>query len=342
MDCSGASFGQIGLDAAVDAVSVIYAKHDRHRSLWDIWSHAMHHAAAVAEEIRKRSLPEASDEKLKQEIADLTLWLFTMMARLKGPLGSPMQDNEVPQDLVVRIPINPSDLMWNRYPGVCPWCYCAKHPDGSARIADADFQQPCCCDSLGISGRTKLKEELRARAKRTRWLAKEHTSQRPQSIDDWQDMIGMIYRERLRNATLSEVALHLFEEMGETSDGLIRMYTYSSKDSTEDEFPLRQIRLEDELADVLSWLFGLVERLDLEIRNLPQVGRSISSPTFSTGRLLLSQILGARYGADKGRTLRCFHCEGAPCRCEVRLLQSEEDVEDLLAKLADPLKADTA
>jgi NTP pyrophosphatase (non-canonical NTP hydrolase) len=339
MDCE--SVGQIGLDAAVDAVSVIYAKHDRNRSLWDIWSHAMHHAAAVAEEIRKRSLLETNGEKLRQEIADLALWLFTMLARLNGPLGSPKHENEAPQDLVVRISVSLSDLLWNRYPGVCPWCYCATNPDASLRIDDHDFGQPCCCDSLRIAGRQKEKEELRARAKRTRWLAREHAIRRPKSIDDWQEMIGTIYRERLRQATLSEVALHLLEEMGETSDGLIRMYTYSSKDSIEDEFPLRQVRLEDELADVLSWLFGLVERLDLEIRNLSQEGRSFSSPTFSTGRLLLSQILGARYGGDEGRVLRCIHCKLAPCRCEVRLLQSEEDVEDLLAKLADPSKADT-
>jgi len=334
MNCTHDNVGELRLDAVVDAASTVYARHDRNRSLWDVWSHALHHAAAIAEEIRKLSLPAANDGKLRQEIADLALWLFAMIAKLKGPLGSPVQINEVPQDSVVRISVNASDLMWNRYPGVCPWCYCAVHAGDNARIDEADFGRPCCCDSLGIAEREKQKEELRARAKRTRLLAKEHMSRRPRSIDDWQNLIGNLYRQRLGQMTPSDVALHLLEEMGEVSDGLIRMYTYSGRDSIEEEIFPRRARLEDELADVLSWLFGIVECLELRKRSQPNDGLLTDVPAASTVRLRLSQILWARYGSDEKHTIRCFHCGAEQCVCDIQLIQSKEQVEDLLAKLS--------
>ena len=145
--------------------------------------HALHHAAAIAEETRKQLLTEAGDEKLRREIADLALWLFTMLVKLKGPLGMPIQINEVPQDTVVRISVRPSDLMWNRYPGVCPWCYCATHSHSSLRIDEKELWQPCSCDELKIATREKVPEELSARANWTRRLALEHRDRRPQSLD---------------------------------------------------------------------------------------------------------------------------------------------------------------
>ena len=341
MNCTHESVGQLGLDSIVEAASAIYEKHDKNRSLWDVWSHAVHHAAAIAEEIRKCSQPEFDDKKLKQEVADFTLWLITMLAKLKGPLGSPIP-NQPPQDWIVRISVGASDLIWNRYPGVCPWCYCEAHQDSSLRIDDADFGQPCCCNSLRTIGREKEKEELRARAKRTRWLAIEHTSRRPKSIDGWQEMIGSLYGERLNQASLQEVALHLFEEIGEVSDCLIRMYTYVEKDwdHIADEISARQIRLEDELADVLSWLFGLVERLDIEGRSRQHENSSTVATTNSKGKMLLSQILWARYGCDEKNYFRCWACKGAICSCLLRPIKTENQVADLLSRFPSSPSAD--
>jgi NTP pyrophosphatase (non-canonical NTP hydrolase) len=333
MDCTCENVGRLGLDEVVNAASAIYAKHDLHRSLWDVWAHALHHAAAVAEEIRKQPSDEVGGKKLRQEIADLALWLFTMLVKLKGPLGSPIQIDEVPQDWVVRVSARPSDLMWNRYPGVCPWCYCATHTDGSIQIDAADFWRPCDCDSLVIKGRKKEPEDLRKRAKWTRRAAAEYASLQPQSLDCWQDMIAALYGERLRHQSLAEVALHLIEEMGEVSDGLIRMYDYREGDLVENLIGARQIRLEDELADVLSWLFGFVERLSIEDRLKSQAIPSTTRQEASSDRLLLSQILWTKYGSEEKRTFWCRHCKNVACNCQILLIQSKQQVEDLLSKL---------
>jgi hypothetical protein len=78
MQCTKESVGDLEMDGLVEAVAAIYAAHDKHRSLWDVWCHALHHAAAIAEEIRKTSAA-ATGDKLSQEVADLVLWVFTML-----------------------------------------------------------------------------------------------------------------------------------------------------------------------------------------------------------------------------------------------------------------------
>jgi NTP pyrophosphatase (non-canonical NTP hydrolase) len=323
MQCTQESVGQLEMDVLVQAVTSIYVKHDTHRSLWDIWCHALHHAAAIAEEVRKTSPPYATEDKLNQEVADLSLWVFTMLGKLEGTLGRPAL-NQPPQDWIIRISVGASNLMWNRYPGICPWCYCAIHADDSSTHAGAD--NTCRCDELLISDRRKDKTELRSRAQRTRKLARQHASRKPLSLDGWQDMIGMLYRERLSRLSLAYVALHLLEEMGEVSDALVRMYTYLEGESLERELVARQIRLEDELADVLSWLFGFVERLN--------TSSSQQAYLVSGGRHLLSQILWGKYGSDEMRSFWCRHCKKVVCDCKVLLVQNREDVANLASNLA--------
>jgi NTP pyrophosphatase (non-canonical NTP hydrolase) len=157
-------------------------------------------------------------------------------------------------------------------------------------------------------------------------------------------LISTLYGDRLKQTPLPEVALHLLEEMGEVSDGLIRMYTYLEKHLAliADEVAARQIRLEDELADVLSWLLGLVVRLNVEGQSQPQESLSTVPAAISNSRLLLSQILWARYGSDEKRGFRCWSCEDVICSCLIRPIRTESEVEDLRSKLSDSPKAGSA
>jgi NTP pyrophosphatase (non-canonical NTP hydrolase) len=334
MECTRESVGQLGVDDILEAVSAIYGTHDRTRSLWDVWSHALHHAAAVAEEIRKRHLPGAVDEKLEQEIADLALWFFTIVGKLRGPLGSSI-DDQPPQDWIVRISVGASDLMWNRYPGICPWCHFNGDANASSDIDESDLWRPCSCDALSISAKKKDKGALRTRAKRMRMLASKYVSRKPHSLDEWQEWVGILYGSRLNQMSLTEVALHLLEEMGEVSDGLVRMYSYLDSEPVEHEIIPRQIRLEDELADVLSWLMGLVERLGKQRQFHTVEGHSVTSSEVSKGKLVLSDLLWKKYGSDEKGSFWCRHCSETICTCRIRLIQSEQQVQELLTKLSD-------
>jgi NTP pyrophosphatase (non-canonical NTP hydrolase) len=136
-------------------------------------------------------------------------------------------------------------------------------------------------------------------------------------------MIGMLYGRRLDRLSLADVALHLLEEMGEVSDSLVRMHTYLATDSIERELVARQLRLEDELADVLSWLFALVEHLSSNQTQLAQ-GKT----------LRLSKILWGKYGSDEIGSFWCRHCRSITCKCPVILIQREEEVVRIVSDLS--------
>ena len=113
------NIGQVQLDDFVMAIPRIYARLDEHRSISDSWLHANHHAAAIGEEVRK----EKPGEMLLQEIADFAMWLFTVLGKLRGEMGEPNMDTEKPEETLHRISHDFSDLLWNKYPGMCPVCY---------------------------------------------------------------------------------------------------------------------------------------------------------------------------------------------------------------------------
>ena len=303
MECIGATVGQLQLDEFADAISSVYENHDRRRSIWDVWCHALHHAAAIAEEVRKGALRPAQLNKIRQEVADLTLWLVTAVSKLRRKQAV-SETAELPRDAVVRISVPMARLMWNRYPGICPWCKSGP-PD------------VCKCDAMGIPRRRKVKETERQRAVETRRIAAENLSAMPGSIDRWQDMLGNIYRLSLEKASFEKIVLHLLEEMGEVSDALIRMYSYGQSIRV-GEPRARQMRLEDELADTASVLFGLVERLHMDKKD----------PS-----LKLSTLVWAQYGADDLKGFYCRHCNHKVCDCQITLVESTELIRNTLEDL---------
>ena len=111
------------------------------------------------------------------------------------------------------------------------------------------------------------------------------------------------------------------------------MYDYREGDPVEELIGARQIRLEDELADVFSWLFGLAERLTLQASVQAEGGSPTRLEKTSNSRLLLSQILWAKYGSEEERAFWCRHCKKKACACRILLIQSKQQVEDLLRSL---------
>jgi NTP pyrophosphatase (non-canonical NTP hydrolase) len=74
-------------------------------------------------------------------------------------------------------------------------------------------------------------------------------------------MFGTVFAANLRHLSLTDVGLHLMEELGEVSDAMVRMYSYVQKTFVAGEPNWRQFKLEAQLADVFSWLFSLIEKL---------------------------------------------------------------------------------
>src|SRR5271165_1132887 len=140
MKHSRATVGRMQLDEYVDVISNVYIAQDRNRSIWDVWCHALHHGAAVAEKIRRRA-PAA---ELMQEVADFALWLFTAVHKLAGEIGKP---NGVPGESSVepfiRIRSRCSDLVWHKYPRVCPSCYARRTKGGQRHKKSLSLRDRC-------------------------------------------------------------------------------------------------------------------------------------------------------------------------------------------------------
>jgi len=142
MECSRATVGRMQLDEYVTVIAGVYATQDANRSIWDVWCHALHHGAAIVERIRRKS--PAAD--LTREIADFALWLLTAVHKLSGHFGEsrggPSETNVEP---FIRIASSCSDLLWHKYPRICPSCYARRSGDNRASGKSADFRKPCDC-----------------------------------------------------------------------------------------------------------------------------------------------------------------------------------------------------
>ena len=276
--------------------------------------HANHHAAGIAEEVRKEDI-----DSLLVQIADCAMWLFTMVKKLQGPIGVPKPPDESPKERVMRVSSAYSDMLWRRFPGMCPFCYWRRRGTESQLEERSGFTDPCDCLPNRV---TRLSTEKRAHAIALIAFSREAESRKPTGVDEWQRMFGAIFGASLQRLRLSEIALHLLEEMGEASDALVRMYTYNEK-TFPVEVPIRQVWLEGELSDVSSWLFAIVEKLSAQ-RKCPTEGDD----------LFLSQIIWKRYGSDEFERFKCWKCHEPSCTCSIILVPPDRTVEDLQATMA--------
>src|SRR5256885_17231047 len=96
MGYNRANAGLMPLDDYAQVVAQVYGKHDNHRSIWDVWLHALHHAGGIAEQIRRNG------PHLRREIADFSLWLFTAILKLNGNFGD-LQSGETPVESVIKV-----------------------------------------------------------------------------------------------------------------------------------------------------------------------------------------------------------------------------------------------
>jgi NTP pyrophosphatase (non-canonical NTP hydrolase) len=319
MELSHGNVGQMPLDEYVAVVARIYSKHDNHRSIWDVWLHTLHHAAGVAEQIRRG----AADKDLHIEIADFSLWLFTLVLKLTGRFGQSDGRSETPVESLIRIQNNCSDLLWHKYPKTCPSCYARRIAVG--RIGEESLY-PRACECSTQEPLPKGGKQRRERINALREHSKEISSEKPRSIDEWQEMFGTIFARSVEARSLTDIALHLMEELGEVSDAMIRMYTYRKDTFIHGEPNWRQSSLEAQIADVFSRLFGLVEKLN---RVKIKIQSGVVQPYIP---VRLSTIIWERYGSDSEGAFHCPFCACVVCSCGIILVPATRPIEDLLEK----------
>jgi hypothetical protein len=310
------------LDEYVTVIARVYEANDRHRSLWDVWCHTLHHAAAIAERARKN----ASADDLFQEIADFALWLFTAVHKLEGPVGEMRNTNETQLETVIRIRSGCSNLLWHRYPRFCPLCY-ERRTRGNRKLENRqNFPDPCNC--LLNDSQPQQKPIRRAAVVALRGFSEETRNKKPKSIDEWQEMFGTVFRANLKHLSLVDATSHLLEELGEASDAMIRMSSYKNKDFRKGEPDHCQLRLEAQVADVFSWLFAVVEKIR-STRNGLDYKRRRSKVVAVTAAVRLSEIIWGRYGCEDLHSFRCPFCKRTVCACPLVFVPATRPIEEM-------------
>lgn len=324
MEYSREVAGRMQLDEYVAVIARVYEANDRNRSLWDVWCHTLHHAAAIAERTRKK----APADDLFEEIADFALWLFTAVRKLEGPIGQVRNANETSLETVIRIRAGCSDLLWHRYPRFCPLCY-ERRTKGDRKLEKSQsFLMPCDC--LLNDYEHQEKPLRRAALVALRGFSEETRNLKPKSIDEWQEMFGMIFRANLRHLSLLDAACHLLEELGEASDAMIRMSSYKTADFIGGEPDYRQLRLEAQVADVFSWLFAFVEKIDsIKSQGLDYDRQRSKAVAVVAAPVRLSEIIWGRYGCEDLRSFWCPFCKRIGCGCPLIFVPATRSVQDL-------------
>ena len=320
MELTSGTIGQTSIDDFVEMIPAIYQEHDVKRDIPDVWFHTQHHAAAVGEEVRK-----GRARGLLEEIADFAMWFFTLLGKLHGELGQP-RNGESPRHSLIRIGSGYSQLLWNKYPGMCPVCYW-RRTGGRREREERELNSPCDCLLHEVESRDQ--SQKRAHAEALRAYASERNEFRPVAVDDWEAMFGTIFEANLRHLDMPAIAFHLLEELGEVSDAMVRMYTFKSDRLAAGEVRWCQVWLEEELADVSSWMFALVKKANsiIELANEYDTWRAQDTAAPARPGIKLSTILWRKYGSDDLKTLYCPYGPGQAEKCTCVIAFVPENIE---------------
>jgi len=333
---SAESAESASLDEWVEIVQSVWGEQDKNRSLYDIWLHAFRHASNVGEQVRQnRPL------HILEELTHFVLWLLTFAGRAHDRLGEPKPGERSPEESLFRVRYQYADLVWRKYPNRCPACFDQARADEIGPLA-------CVCtlkSTRQIEDRNTLTDEeaKKAKALAIRAVAEQHKERKPSSLRAFQAMFKEIYGHNIEREPLPSIAFHLLEEVGEVADALIRIYSHHDCDLnaiTRDLIDWRLTQLEDEIADITSWVFGLVVKLDQTYDDFREyLGKLYEGDEGAASALVrpfsLGRVLWTSYGSRDMRAVWCKHCRSTVCTCPITYLTDRASVVTVAKRVRD-------
>lgn len=296
------TLGSRPLDEVVDATRALYARADQKRLAWDLWFHTCHHAAGLARVLRTGG----TQNGWREELADTTLWLFTLISRASG-VRVASGDTEPDLEAVVHVSGRCSDLLWLRYPGVCPTCL------HSGRDVPPISDGPLVCSCSPLLADQLGPKVLRGLAPQLQSLIVERAPLRPTSVDAWQKYLSHVFQRSMRGVSEQHLGALVAEQVGFVCDAILRLYSYTlERPPTRDEAVWRRTCFELELANLTCLAFLTAEK----------------------GGERLSSLIDGRYPSNSLGDLTCWACKQSLCSCNLRLAPHDIRVAELLTLMA--------
>jgi NTP pyrophosphatase (non-canonical NTP hydrolase) len=280
----------------------IYGHVDRKRSPIEIWLLLVEDASKVAEGIRKEKYGEAINA-----LAHVFCWTCSFIWRCR-------HENDLNVDIKNSIP----KIIWTKYPGIC--CLCGK--------------KFCSCsvnrwenEELTLRQKQEKLKQIQEDLKKSRQSLKAM----PKTLDSFTDMFRKIYKGAHYSLAVEAIAFHFMEEVGEVST-CIRNLKERKSDLSKNKSEQLTKALENELADVISWIMSLILKLDYILgagiiyRKILKNELNSEDKYIQTLNLKLSKILWREFRHPKRKLLCCPTCKKRPCGCTVKsLLKNELD-----------------
>lgn len=144
-----------------------------------------------------------------------------------------------------------SEISWYKYPGMC---YACADKVSKSEVTEEEYVS-CIC--LGMQGKPDDKQKSEKRLKQARKKKK-----KPRTLDEWSDMIKSIYKGAHSVSPISAICLHFIEEIGEVTRELYEFCELKKRGAEKRELEEKIKKLEEEIADTFSWIFGLMNKID--------------------------------------------------------------------------------
>lgn len=293
------------------------------------WLRVVAHATTACEEVRKR----AWDVTLR-ELGDLVNWWLAFIAKLNRLATVPENDN----DVVFALPLRPSDIVWLKYPEVCPVEFGLAVGEGNLPTWDNRPADLCQCLARKKENEDRSPEQKELAKTRLREFAIRNSERRPESMAELESCLRRVFSSSVYAIQIDEIAFHLLEEVGEVSQALAQAsisHAVTQKDAPSELFETERTiaaqSIAEELADVFSWTVSLVDKLRLQFESLekysavpvPEEGSAEAKTlkqiqelvVFGAQRVNLADIIWRMYGEPFGE-FRCRVCKLATCRCD--------------------------
>lgn len=247
-------FKALSLEQIVDVFHDLYGDENKRRTVFNIWLHIAEHASSVGEALRKDEIKEA----------------FCATARVFGWFCSFVAKCYLDEDAesVFKIKKKLSKIVWNKYPRLCTVC--------------TTFPCHCLTKKREIEKKKTITEGQKRIIQDARDLGLP-----PNNLSGWAKMFKAIYGNYHYATTLECIGFHFLEEIGEVAKSIVDLQ--EKKDSGKLEELMEN--MENELADVFSWLFAVVLKLRF-------ISESVAPLYGKTKRIELSTIVWKAYEKD--------------------------------------------
>lgn len=309
---------------------------DKQRSVFDLWCYVLNHAAKLGEAIRREEYAEAG-----HEIGRTTVWLFSFIARLQDPKKKGF-------DSVFYLETPLSEIIWNKYPNCCPVCYEDRVvmpqlngkdvPDWNGRL------RKCRCmlrleavETRSEKKSRKAKQETLRRRRRKHAKRFRPTDPKALSLNGLENMFFRVFQPAITVLAPESIGFHFLEEVGEVSEALTLLYTFAKEEeATRELYESRKFEVENEIADVFSWLFAVSSKLRLIYEKFDRSPERLY-PNFKgplpqyAPQMWVSERIWTEYGTKQGG-FGCRRCGYLTCKCPIFLATKKEARNILLGR----------